>query len=136
MRRLRKDEKAVSPVIATILMVAITIILAAVIASFVYGYTSSLERTKQISATANLVGKGGTSQIVVTYQGGPDQDQVNTLKVYAYKKDGTAIGNATLSTTVGSTVSITTTESKGKNHVIVIATFDDGSSQTVLDTWV
>ncbi|MFP3947034.1 MAG: archaellin/type IV pilin N-terminal domain-containing protein, partial [Archaeoglobaceae archaeon] len=34
------DEKAVSPVIGVILMVAITVILAAVIASFVFGLGS------------------------------------------------------------------------------------------------
>ncbi len=37
MRMFRKDEEAVSPVIGVILMVAITVILAAVIAAFVFG---------------------------------------------------------------------------------------------------
>ena len=37
-RSIRKDERAVSPVIGVILMVAITVILAAVIAAFVFGY--------------------------------------------------------------------------------------------------
>ncbi|MEM2991626.1 MAG: type IV pilin N-terminal domain-containing protein, partial [Halobacteria archaeon] len=35
--RLKKSEEAVSPVIGVILMVAITVILAAVIAAFVFG---------------------------------------------------------------------------------------------------
>jgi flagellin-like protein len=35
--RFRKNEEAVSPVIGVILMVAITVILAAVIAAFVFG---------------------------------------------------------------------------------------------------
>ncbi|MDI6903426.1 MAG: type IV pilin N-terminal domain-containing protein [Methanocellales archaeon] len=38
-QRFVKDEKAVSPVIGVILMVAITVILAAVIAAFVFGIT-------------------------------------------------------------------------------------------------
>ena len=40
-----RDEKAVSPVIGVILMVAITVILAAVIASFVFGLGSKAPKT-------------------------------------------------------------------------------------------
>lgn len=41
----RMDEKGVSPVIGVILMVAITVILAAVIASFVFGLGTSVPKT-------------------------------------------------------------------------------------------
>jgi|Deesub1362A_J573_1020465.scaffolds.fasta_scaffold00308_25 flagellin-like protein len=138
MRKWRKDEKAVSPVIATILMVAITIVLAAVIASFVYGYTGSLETTKDVTATASFIAKGGTKTIIVTYHGGPDQDDVSSLTVYATTAGGTAITSGTsLSTTVGSSVTLTSNvANKGQNHVVVKATFNDGTEQVILDTWV
>ena len=42
----RMDEKGVSPVIGVILMVAITVILAAVIASFVFGMTGTISKPK------------------------------------------------------------------------------------------
>lgn len=38
-KKMRKDEKGVSPVIGAILMVAITVILAAVVATFLFGMT-------------------------------------------------------------------------------------------------
>jgi len=44
-RKIRADEKGVSPVIGVILMVAITVILAAVIASFVFGMGSKMQQT-------------------------------------------------------------------------------------------
>ena len=55
-RKFSKDEDAVSPVIGVILMVAITVILAAVIAAFVFNMGGSLNQappTVSISATNN-----------------------------------------------------------------------------------
>ena len=52
-RNFSKDEEAVSPVIGVILMVAITVILAAVIAAFVFGMGGSLkEAPPTVSITA------------------------------------------------------------------------------------
>ncbi|AQL41759.1 hypothetical protein BV210_03065 [Halorientalis sp. IM1011] len=48
-RQLLEDDDAVSPVIGVILMVAITVILAAVIASFVLGLGGSQQQTPQAS---------------------------------------------------------------------------------------
>jgi len=44
-RKIRADEKGVSPVVGVILMVAITVILAAVIASFVFGFGQKMGTT-------------------------------------------------------------------------------------------
>ena len=40
----KKNEEAVSPVIGVILMVAITVILAAVIAAFVFGMAGNIQK--------------------------------------------------------------------------------------------
>jgi flagellin-like protein len=48
-------EDAVSPVIGVILMVAITVILAAVIAAFVFGMASGVSKTKAVAATARTM---------------------------------------------------------------------------------
>jgi len=50
MSQFRNDE-AVSPVIGVILMVAITVILAAVIAAFVFGMAGNIQQTKVVSVT-------------------------------------------------------------------------------------
>ncbi len=63
-----KREDAVSPVIGVILMVAITVILAAVIAAFVFGMAGSVSKTKTVAATAKQQG----NDYLVTWQGGQD----------------------------------------------------------------
>jgi flagellin-like protein len=65
----RKNEDAVSPVIGVIVLVAITIILAAVIAAFAFGMAGNLQKTKRVAATAS---KPSPNEIVVTYDGGQD----------------------------------------------------------------
>ncbi|EHQ34589.1 type IV pilin [Methanoplanus limicola] len=58
--RFMKDEEAVSPVIGVILMVAITVILAAVIAVFVFGLAGDLESgaQKDVQLTTSTNGTG------------------------------------------------------------------------------
>ena len=47
MQKIRNNEEAVSPVIGVILMVAITVILAAVIAAFVFGMAGNDSEDKE-----------------------------------------------------------------------------------------
>lgn len=68
MKMLRRNEEAVSPVIGTILMVAITVILAAVIAAFVFGMG-----TPEKTPTASLKGTiNGNNWINLSHDGGED----------------------------------------------------------------
>ncbi len=66
--KFRKNEEAVSPVIGVILMVAITVILAAVIAAFVFGMGTPVA-TPQTSITGKGV-NGSTAYINLTHNGG------------------------------------------------------------------
>ena len=54
LKKLFTDERAVSPVIGVILMVAITVILAAVIGAFVLGIGGDQESTPQASISLDL----------------------------------------------------------------------------------
>jgi flagellin-like protein len=121
-----KNEDAVSPVIGVILMVAITVILAAVIAAFVFGMAGNISKTKIVAATAS---QQGASTIFVTYQGGQDAASVSTL---SYDINGST---GTLANTVGASVSAPT-GTTGQDKVTVTAKFTDGSSQVILDTYV
>jgi len=60
----RKNDEAVSPVIGVILMVAITVILAAVIAAFVFGMSGNINKTKVVSTTLNRV---NSTHVTATY---------------------------------------------------------------------
>ena len=66
----RKNDEAVSPVIGVILMVAITVILAAVIAAFVFGMSGNITKTK--SRCGNCSASQIQIAITVTYNGGQD----------------------------------------------------------------
>ena len=126
----KKGEDAVSPVIGVILMVAITVILAAVIGAFVFGMGSGVQKSYIVAATASQIG----NTITVTYNGGPDADYVSSLTPTVTVNNTAAASSGNL-TTVGS--SVTYTGSDGKtDHVIVVATFTDDSQQVILDTYV
>ena len=131
------NEDAVSPVIGVILMVAITVILAAVIAAFVFGMAGNVSKTRNMAITAQKSAASGSPIIILTNNGGPDASQVTTFVV---TREGSAItaptGSAlvTLGTSVGDTVKAFGTSQK--DHVIVTANFNDGSSQVMLDTYV
>jgi flagellin-like protein len=155
----KKEEDAVSPVIGVILMVAITVILAAVIGAFVFGMGGSVSKTYTIGVTA---AQTGADKIDLTFQGGPDADVVDYIEVSVNNVkfgrasnttslacegpsyltpalgdigDGgtVAVGTAvTLDDTVGTSDAITA----DRDHLIVTATFVDGSKQVVLDTYV
>lgn len=147
MLNFKKNEDAVSPVIGVILMVAITVILAAVIAAFVFGMTGNVQSTKNIAVTAKQVG----TDAVVTYQGGADQASVQYLIVKWKGIDNYSLNTGT---TTGTTETKPTTATVDNykpsvghvmkfggadgnaNPIVVIAHFSDGSEQVVLDTTV
>ena len=70
-RKFSKDEEAVSPVIGVILMVAITVILAAVIAAFVFGMGGNLtEAPPSVSLVASSNSATDGSDLVIKHIGG------------------------------------------------------------------
>ncbi len=151
----KKGEDAVSPVIGVILMVAITVILAAVIGAFVFGMGSGVSRTYTVGLTA---AQTGSDTVDVTFQGGPDADVVQYINVSVnnemFGRTGAdvSIANNDVDTVptfgmptgstlaVGTTVTLTDASSGSisaeRDHLIATATFLDGSKQVILDTYV
>jgi len=129
-----RKEDAVSPVIGVILMVAITVILAAVIAAFVFGMASGVTKTKNVAATARQI---GTTGCVITWQGGPDNAMVSGYNVTVWNSTSPAVPNAWVNTgnTVGNSTSLPWCTT-GSDHVVVVGAFTDGSSQVILDTYI
>ncbi len=77
LKNLFADEDAVSPVIGVILMVAITVILAAVIGAFVLGIGGSQEQVPQASwefDSNNQDDINGKETISITHRGGEEMD--------------------------------------------------------------
>ena|SRR5208337_797201 len=133
----RKNEDAVSPVIGVILMVAITVILAAVIAAFVFGMAGNIQKTHVVSVTVQR----GSSGVTVTNNGGQDVGSLSFANVTV--QGATSYANATsttagyvLANTVGSQVSTNGGTIPSPASVMVIGTFTDGSQQILLQTTV
>jgi|WetSurMetagenome_2_1015567.scaffolds.fasta_scaffold315533_3 archaeal type IV pilus assembly protein PilA len=131
-----KNDEAVSPVIGVILMVAITVILAAVIAAFVFGMAGNISKTKVVAATAQ---QSTADRIVVTYQGGQDASTCigivwTSTSETGLELSGTQMGSMSGSSplTVGLTSSIGATT--GKDHVVGTAYFADGTQQVIYDS--
>jgi flagellin-like protein len=137
------DEEAVSPVIGVILMVAITVILAAVIAAFVFGMGGTLKKTYNVAATAQQT---NATVIEVTFNGGPDADLVTWFNATGSSSTGgelvavttgsnyTGDGSAG-SVNVGSILRVQTATG-ARDHLIATASFEDGTTQIILDTYV
>ncbi len=70
MRIFRKDEEAVSPVIGVILMVAITVILAAVIAAFVFGLGGQQTNAPTASIVASNYPDTSGADMKIQHKGG------------------------------------------------------------------
>jgi flagellin-like protein len=136
MKSIRSDEEAVSPVIGVILMVAIVVILAAVIAAFVFGMAGNVQTTKTVGVTVSQL---NNSSMMMTFQGGKDAALVMDLTSKV-----TPAGNSTSidhmwspsPPTVGQTDLVYSANAfTGRDHVVVVANFTDGSTQVVLDTY-
>ena len=131
----KKNEEAVSPVIGVILMVAITVILAAVIAAFVFGMAGNISKTKVVAMTVQKV---DATHIRVMNQGGQDSGSLLTAMVntsVASTCSPTPMGSGTASMAIGCTTVCTGTFT-GPIQVTVVGTFNDGSQQVLIDTTV
>jgi len=89
LRKLLHDDDAVSPVIGVILMVAITVILAAVIASFVLGLGDQAQQTTPQASFA-FDYDGNNNNVQVTHDGG-DTIEAQELFLRGDEGDGTGI---------------------------------------------
>mgnify|MGYP006284982963 FL=1 len=117
------NDRAVSPVIGVILMVAITVILAAVIGTFVLGLGDSVQQNVQAGATVN--GDADANTISVTYNSA--QDSATELSA-TYYSGGSAQSTLGMST-IGESVTFSP-GSGGDYRVVVTAT--NGDTSTVI----
>jgi archaeal type IV pilus assembly protein PilA len=126
-----RNEEAVSPVIGVILMVAITVILAAVIASFVFGMTGNISKTKIVASS--LVRPNQTS-MVITFHGGQDAGSLTSI---CWTFDGADVrlqkGTGANPVPLGDTEIFVNLPTR-RIHVVGIGTFNDGTTQVITDT--
>jgi flagellin-like protein len=144
-----KKEDAVSPVIGTILMVAITVILAAVIGAFVFGLPVTNQKTKLMASSIQVDRHEGA--VLLSYHGGPDDTSLTTIHItapngtvwYTSSNDGsltinTASSPAPAKPDLGAVMKLSPAPDwpAGKKRVLAVGSFDDGVDQIILDTYL
>jgi len=145
----RKNDEAVSPVIGVILMVAITVILAAVIAAFVFGMSGNISKTKIVSVSGT---RTNATSISVVYSGGQDAPSLNEIQYTVngvnptaasgrvnstgcmYNVAPAAEGGTILTLPVGSSAFIPAPTPN--SHILGVGYFNDGSQQVIFDTYL
>ncbi|MFB6206020.1 MAG: type IV pilin [Haloglomus sp.] len=129
LKQLFTDDEAVSPVIGVILMVAITVILAAVIGTFVLGLGNQVQSTTPSANFAvdyNQDGAGASDALIVTHDGG---DRIPAAQLNATVSGATSTGgDAVLVDNVfGSSGQVSAVTS----YNMTAASFGDGAGGTL-----
>jgi flagellin-like protein len=134
-----KDDSAVSPVIGVILMVAITVILAAVIGTFVLGLGEQVEQNARAGVNADVDNDAGQVTVSLTtlsnsdyvvIRGASDFDVVNGT-VTSGSAGGGAPSDLIYLDAAGQTVTLTAGSSSISGQLTVVAVIgDSGSSVT------
>jgi archaeal type IV pilus assembly protein PilA len=129
----KKNEDAVSPVIGVILMVAITVILAAVIAAFVFGMAGNINKTKVVSATLSRL---NTTYVSAVYQGGQDSGSLQSI---TWTVNGVRPGTGDIQDASPNSLNIGNTTkfaAAANSKIIGVGKFTDGSEQVLIDTTI
>jgi len=147
----RKNDEAVSPVIGVILMVAITVILAAVIAAFVFGMSGNISKTKTVAWTVQKLDSGN---ITAVNNGGQDAQTLRSVTITSdpantactFSGTGNVAGATAIPCSVtnpayvpvGTTVKLTNNALTWgvKTKITIVGTFTDGSDYVLLDSYV
>jgi flagellin-like protein len=122
-----KNDSAVSPVIGVLLMVAITVILAAVIAVFVFNMADNIQISKVVAITMQ---QPNGNCITLTNMGGQDAGSLISINVTGDLKILPAMK---LGASVGSTNTYELSAGVGQKHIIAVGLFKDGTEQVLID---
>jgi FlaG/FlaF family flagellin (archaellin) len=126
------SESAVSENISVILIVAMVVILAAFVIQFALGVAGYIPSARVIAVTAERIDDG---HINVYYQGGPDQESLESLTVRWPSGTTDTESNPELGYEFASAVNpVDSGITKTSGHIVVTAYFDDQKEQVVLDT--
>ncbi len=132
LKELITEDRAVSPVIGVILMVAITVILAAVIGTFVLGLGDSVQQSSPSASFGFDYEDGSDYNVTVTHEGG-DSIEASQLNVSYTNSSGTSQSDAWKGSDPVTAGSSSTHEGVGSGEdVRVIWTSNDGSSSQTI----
>jgi len=121
-------EDADTSVIGVILLVMISVTLAALVASIAFNMAAKDLQTRDVAVTAQQQG----TDVVVTWQGGMDTNRVHSYEIFINNQ----IRASSLLPGAGNYTILSLDKPGGMNRVMVTAYFTDGTGLVVLDTYV
>jgi len=138
-KQLFTEDRAVSPVIGVILMVAITVILAAVIGAFVLNLGQGIGQTApQATFEINSTNLQGSDNATITHTAGDSIEKSNLYVNGDITNNGavvTSLNNTITGDTVSSGESFQVKASKDSGTIRVTWEAADGSSSATLRTF-
>ena len=133
LRNLFTEDDAVSPVIGVILMVAITVILAAVIGAFVLDLGGSQEKTPSASFDYDQYTESGTLKVDVTMQSG---ETIDSARLSTNTGSGSLAGSGwDAYTTVGAGDKVTVEGAAEGDTISVVWTSESGDTSSTLSEY-
>lgn len=136
LKQLLSEDDAVSPVIGVILMVAITVILAAVIGSFVLNLGGSLNDTApQASFGFDFNTGSGNDNVTITHQSGDtiDAERLNVTGVNSSAIEWTTAGTGG-PVSAGSSATFNSSGSFASDTIRVVWESETGENSATLST--
>ena len=129
------DESAVTEVVGVILIVALTVILAAVIAAYAFGLVGNLPSNYNAVVTVDKI---NATHFLLTYRGGGDSAKLTSLRFTwpAASLPSPLLPPEDNDPTVGEYWGPAEIPLNGGNNVIVVGHFSDGGDQVLLNTYV
>ncbi len=130
-----KDDTGVSPVVGVILMVAITVIMAAIVASWSSGVKAPTTPTT-VGLDIERIGTNITT--VITSIDPPSSAPIPLLNIsYQNWSDGARVNYTNITyANVGDNVEFNTSSSTSISRIIITATYKDGSKKVLYNSQI
>ena len=106
----RLDDRAVSPVIGVVLMVAITVLLAAVVGSLAFGLGETRDPAPRATFDAGIEDDGNSALLTITHEGGEGIDAARTrvtIELVESNGNGDPAGDADVASPAGTEAVLT-----------------------------
>jgi flagellin-like protein len=143
-KSMKKDEQAVSPVIAVIMLIAITVVIAAIVAAFAYGIIGGVRKAPSCAlvvegaisgfdnTTVKIIHHGGDKVIDAFDNSLTAEDPWGTLEV---RYNGATVDNATYPVKVNNNSTISDPDFKAGDEITIeFAELFPGESITIVYT--
>jgi hypothetical protein len=129
------EESAVSEVVGIILIVALTVILAAIIAAYAFGIVGNIPSNNNVIVT---IDKTDPIHFILTYRGGADSAKLSSLRFTWPEASlpSPLLPPEDIDPMVGENWGPATITLDGGNHVVVVGHFSDGQEQVLLNSYV